>query len=396
MGSARSFSGRILLLALATTLAAACGGSDGPPTAPAAKVPTVDVSLLDPGNYPVVPRTITGRRPDITVGDLVRESIRMAEHVPLVYEIDDRLVIGGGGHGVTADYPPMGIDNFNDGAPGLIAGWETSGRHRQDVSLGLELEITVLRFTQPAQAAAAANFLVSRDDPEYPNKGPLTVPGYPAAKSVLTNLESVNTLYAQDDYLYWIWAEDQLTVPEGPAALLEATRKTLDRTIESMKGFQPTPISGLAGLAADPEDLLSRTLPPARGDSRGTEGVYSPHAALTLDDRPATSKRAFDDAGVDLVAHGLSGIYRTKDAAGAQRLIGAFVDELADRYKPVDPPPGLATAHCLQVKNDNVAGAKYVCYLPYSHYMAEVWAEQSQDLHQRLSAQYELLAYGHI
>ncbi|MFE3194638.1 hypothetical protein ACFXHA_36920 [Nocardia sp. NPDC059240] len=392
---ARSVCSRILVLACVIGLTA-CGSGDHPPAARAPKVAIVDVAQLDPGNYPVVPREITGQQPDITVGDLLQESIRMAEHLPLAMDVDDRLVYGHGGNAVTPDYPVLGVDKFTDWTPGLIAGWQTGGRHRQDVTLGLGLDLTVLRFAKPEQAVSAANHLVGDQNPQYPDKGPVTVPGYPAAKSRLTNLDSVKTFVTQGNYLYWVYASDPLTVPDGPGSLIDATKKLLDRAIDSMKDFQPTPIDQLAGLATDPEDLLSRTLAPGQGQIWAIEGLYTPHAALSTDDRPAATKAAFDSAGVDLVAHALSGVYRARDAAAAQRLTGAFVDELLDRYKPIDPPPGLPTARCLQAKDDDALGGKYLCYLPYDRYMAEVTADQSQDLRQRLSAQYELLAYGHI
>ncbi|MEC3954516.1 hypothetical protein VMT65_15850 [Nocardia sp. CDC153] len=356
----------------------------------------MDVSQLDPGNYPVVPRQIANRTADITVGDLIQESIRIAEHMPLPVEVDDRLIYGQGGHAITADYPPMGVDDFNDRAPGLIAGWETGGRHRSDYSLGLSVDLTVMRFTTSAQASAAVDFLVGDHDPQYPDRGPVTVAGYPGAKSVLTYSESVKTLFAQDNYVYWLFTSDDLTVPEGPGLLLDTTRKVLDHTVDSMKGFQPTPVDKLAGLATDPDELLGRTLPAGKGQIWATEGLYPPHAALGVDDRPAATKRAFDEAGVDVVAHALSGLYRAKDAAAAQHLTGAFIDQLTDRYKPIDPPPGLPTARCLQTRDDDAVGARFVCYLPYERYLAEVSADQSQDLRQRVSAQYELLAYGHI
>ncbi|MET8426111.1 hypothetical protein [Nocardia sp. NPDC004860] len=394
---AATLPGRLVLLALATVLAASCGSDHRDPATPASKAAIVDASQLDPGNYPVVPRTITSQKPDITVGDLLQESIRMAEHVPLALDIDNRLVFNNAAHAITADYPPISIDNFNDKAPGLISGWESGGRHRSDTTLGLNVDITVLRFAKPEQAAAAGNFLVGLANPDYPDKGPLQIPGYPTAKAALTSLEWVKATYARDDYLYWLYIEDDLTVPDGPGALLDTAKLVLDKTIEAMRDYRPTPLDQLAGLAADPEDLLGRTLPPGKGQIWATEGLYGPHAALTLDDRPAATRRAFDEAGVDLVAHALSGVYRARDAAGAQRLTGAFVDELGDRYTSIDPPPGLATARCLQLKDEkNAAGAKFLCYLPYDHFVAEVFADQSQDLRQRLSAQYELLAYGHI
>ncbi|MGW4247426.1 DUF7373 family lipoprotein, partial [Nocardia sp. NPDC004722] len=344
-----------------------------------------------------VPRAIAGQQPDISVGDLLQESIRMADRLPLALDVDNRLVYGAGGNAVTADYPMLGIDKFDDLTPGLIAGWQSGGRHRRDTAMGLGLHLTVLRFGTPEQAASAANrLMVAGQDPQSPDKGPVTLPGYPDAKSRLNSLESLRTFVTRGDYLYFVYATDMLTVPDGPGSLIDGTKKLLDRAIDAMKDFRPTPVDQLAGLASDPEDLLSRTLPPGKDQIWAIEGVYTPHAALSTDDRPATSKAAFDSAGVDLVAHALSGVYRTRDAAGAQRLTGAFVDELLDRYKPIDPPPGLPTARCLQAKNDDALGGKYLCYLPYDRYMAEVTAEQSQDLRQRLSAQYELLAYGHI
>ncbi|MFE5287337.1 hypothetical protein ACFRAQ_20430 [Nocardia sp. NPDC056611] len=388
---------RLLALTAAAALAGGCGSGPTDPAAPASPAATVDVSQLDPGNYPVVPRQITTMKPDISVGDVVQEAIRLGEHVPLPLEIDERLGYGSGGSAITADYPPMGIDGFNDRAPGLVAGWQTGGRHRYDVSLGLNVHLTVLRFGKPAQAATAADFLASQASPEYPDKGPVQIPGYPAARAALTSLEWVRALYPQGEYLYWLHVEDDLTVPDGPAFLMDVAKRMLDKATESMRDYRPTPPDQLAGLLSDPDDLLSRVLPAGKGQVRASEGLYGPHAALTHDDRPAASRRAYADAGIDVMASSLSNIYRTKDDAAAQRFIAAFADELLDRYKPVDPPPGLATARCLQLKDVKYAiGAKFMCYLPYQRYVAEVYADQSQDLRQRLSAQYQLLAYGHI
>ncbi|MEV0463238.1 hypothetical protein AB0I30_15720 [Nocardia tengchongensis] len=393
----RTRPGRILALALTAVLAGACGSGPSEPAAPASQAATVDVSQLDPGNYPVVPRAVTNKKPDITVGDVIQESIRLAEHTPIPLEVDDRLVFGGNGRAITADYPPMGIDGFNDRAPGLVAGWQTNGRHRSDISLGLNVHLSVLRFATPAQAVTAADFLLGQTNPEYPDKGPLQIPGYPAAKATLTSLDWVRVYRAQGEYLYWLTIEDDLTVPDGPGFLLDVAKRVLDKAIESVRDYHPTPRDQLAGLLADPDDLLGRTLPAGKGQIRATEGLYGPHGALTLDDRPAVSRVVFADTGVDLVASSLSNIYRTRDDASAQRFTAAFGDELLDRYRPIDPPPGLATARCLQLKDVKYAiGAKFMCYLPYHRYVAEVSADQSQDLRQRLSAQYELLAHGHI
>lgn len=388
---------RLLALTVAAVLAGGCGSGPTDSAAPASPAATVDVSQLDPGNYPVVPRTITTMKPDISVGDVVQEAIRLGEHVPLPLEIDERLGYGSGGSAITADYPPMGIDGFNDRAPGLVAGWQTGGRHRYDVSLGLNVHLTVLRFGKPAQAATAADFLASQASPEYPDKGPVQIPGYPAARAALTSLEWVRALYPQGEYLYWLHVEDDLTVPDGPGFLIDVAKRMLDKAIESMRDYRPTPPEQLAGLLSDPDDLLSRVLPAGKGQVRASEGLYGPHAALTHDDRPAASRRAYADAGIDLMASSLSNVYRTKDDAAAQRFTAAFADELLDRYKPVDPPPGLATARCMQLKDVKYAiGSRFLCYLPYRRYVAEVYADQSQDLRQRLSAQYQLLAYGHI
>ncbi|MET8871098.1 hypothetical protein [Nocardia sp. NPDC004604] len=395
------FRNGVLCFAIATALAmtAACGGSADP-------APAVDVSKLAPGNYPTTPRDIDKQRTAET--GAVQESIRLAEFVPLMMDLDSRLVYNERPfylHPFTPQNPPRNgwlggsVDNFDAAAPGLVAGWTASGHRRKDNSLGLNIDLTLLRFSNNAQANAAMNVFSDEKNGTYPRKGPLSIPAYPNAKSALSEFDAVQTWIAHDDYLLYTYVGNYLATPKDPAPLIDFTEKLLDKQFDLLKGYTPTPSDKVAQEPADIDGLVARTLPnqPAAGYADIT-GAYTPHAALHLEERPDISKRAFDDAKVDLIAHSDSSIYRTAGPAAASRLTASFLDQLTGLFEPTDSPPGLPTAKCSK-KLDNDATksrnlVEFICYLTYDRYVAAITADQRQDLDQKLAAQYELLAFG--
>ncbi|MEV4236817.1 hypothetical protein AB0J47_16755 [Nocardia sp. NPDC049737] len=390
----------LLCLAIAAILAmTACGGSDDP-------APAVDVSKLEAGNYPTTPRDIDKQRTAET--GAVQESIRLAEFVPLIMDLDGRLIYNQRPfylHPFTPQNPPRNgslggsVENFAEAAPGLVAGWTTSGHRRKDRSLGLNIDLTLLRFSNNAQAKTAMDVFSDEKNEKYPRKGPLAIPGYPNAKSALTQYDAVETWIARDDYLLYTYLGNSLATPPDPAPLIDFTKQLFDKQFELLKGYTPTPSDKVAQEPADIDGLVARTLPnqPSAGYADIT-GAYTPHAALHLEERPDITKRAFDDAEVDLIAHSDSSIYRTADSAAAARLTASLLDQLTGLFQTTDSPPGLPAAKCSK-KLDNDATksrnlVEFICYLPYNRYVAAITANQRQDLDQKLAAQYKLLAFG--
>ncbi|WP_431953615.1 DUF7373 family lipoprotein [Nocardia lijiangensis] len=377
------------------TLSAGCGSE------PAAGV---DTAALDPGNYPTAPRDLSALR--TTDDGAVRESIRLGGVVPLPMDLDRRLANGRtnfAGHHYTARNPPYrgsgisNLENFNEQVPGLVAGWHTGGSRRANRNFGLDVGSALLRFTTPEQATHAMHVLADKEIEKYPPKQTLEIPGYPTGRTYLSAHDSVQSWTARGDYLLWAFISDGLATPPDPAPLLDYAKKLFDRQFELLDRFTPTPTDALADTPVD--DLLARTLPAERpGTLEDVTGVYTVPTALHLESRPDLTRRAFEDAAVDLIAYAGTRVYRAGDSAGAARLTAALAAQVPPGYDPIAGPPGLPDTRCFREDPGPPQSARIIlehrCYFFYDRYVAEVTAHQPQDLAQRASAQYLLLAHG--
>ncbi|WP_431940710.1 DUF7373 family lipoprotein [Nocardia grenadensis] len=130
---------------------------------------------------------------------------------------------------------------------------------------------------------------------------------------------------------------------------------------------------------------MSYALPDPDG---AAEAVMSANTALHLLQRPDLTKRAFDDARVDLVVRGEPEIHRAGDERAADRLLAYFIDRLEPEYLAVDSPPGMPQAYCAE-DPDSTGSLK--CLFTAGRYSVIMNGTQIQDLHQKVSAQYKLL-----
>ncbi|WP_157101418.1 DUF7373 family lipoprotein [Nocardia shimofusensis] len=386
---------RALAAALIYLTVTACGGDSETST------PALD---LDPGNYPTTPRDIEVERTPAT-GSL-QESVRMAEHVALMMDLDRRLVFSNGSTSTrhySAQHPPVlggvtTIDDFNAQVPGLVAGWRTGGSRRAHSALGLDATLHLLRFTTPQQADHAMNLLAEKSNQKYPPKQPLDLPGHPSNRTFLSAYDAVQSWTTHGEYLMWTYVSDSLATPPDHAPLLEFTRTILDDQVRRLGSYQATPADRLAEVPADIDGLLGRTLPyPDPESYDNPTAVYPAQVFLHLDSRPDLTARAFEEAGVDLVARGDSLVYRTADADAAERLLGALVDQHTDMFPtdtPAGAPPGTS---CVQESAGTPNSPRLIrttqCYLTYDRYVGVVAATQPQDLTQRIAAQYLLLTH---
>lgn len=380
-----------VLLCLAIT---ACG-ADGEATEP--------TLALDPGNYPTTPRDIEAERTPAT-GSL-QESIRMAEHVALMMDLNPRLVFSSRTSSTrhyTAQHPPVSsgvgsAEEFNAQIPGLVAGWRTDASRRARPALGLHVTLDLFRFTTPQQAEHAMNVLAEKNNEKYPPQRPLDLPGHPSNRTFLSTHDAVQSWTTHGEYLMWTYVSDALATPPDHTPLLEFTRTILDDQVRRLDSYQPTPADRLSDVPADIDGLLGRTLPyPDPGSYDDPTAVYPARVFLHLVSRPDLTARAFADAGVDLIARGDSSVYRTADTDAAARLLSALVDQHTDMF-PTDPPTGAPPGtSCVQEAAGTPSSPRLIrttqCYLTYDRYLGAVAATQPQDLSQRVAAQYLLLA----
>ncbi|WP_280397415.1 DUF7373 family lipoprotein [Nocardia carnea] len=354
---------------------------------------TVDVAALQPGNFRTSPRSVEEVRKPANIDAL--EALRLAEFVPLVMETQPKLVYGRRAHQkliFTPLSPPRFTDTFTADVPGFIAGWETNGQRREDELHGRAVKLTILRYAMPDQAAHAANYLADHYvRGKYPPKGPIAIPGYPAAKAYIGQYDSVIAHLAQGEYMVRIDVGPGVDLPPDPTQLAGIAQAVMDRLFEQLAGYRPTPADELGDLRSENEDIIRYTLP--AGDD-GIEVAIGPDIDLHLSERPDLARRAYEDAGVDLVSLSEGGdadvgVYRTSDAAAADRLKAFFISRLEPELKTVDAPPGLPAAHCVENPEETQTLACYFTNGRYAVYIQE--ATQIQELHQLTAAQYLLL-----
>lgn len=348
----------------------------------------VDTSALRPGNYRTTPRTAAEVRTPENVD--IQEALRLAEFVPLIMDTDPRLVFGRVRYQrkmYTRLEPPELTDNFTAEVPGFRVGWETAGQRRAEQTLGRTVELTVLRFTEPGQAAHAAKYLSDRAwTGRYPPVATIAIPGYADAFGQVGQYDSVSTWAAHGEYLVKTYIGSGVDIPPDHTALAELTWAVLDKQFERLREFRSTSPEKLPELPVDTDDILRHALPTEAGES---EAVMTPSVALHFTERPDLTERAIEDAEVDLVLRGETEIYRAGDAAGAERF-AAFLDSRLDpAYETIDTPPGMPGAHCAE--NPEEAGSLRCVFTNGRYTVLVDGADQIQELHQKTAAQYLLL-----
>ncbi|WP_369023229.1 DUF7373 family lipoprotein [Nocardia cyriacigeorgica] len=393
----------VLALGISAALVSGCGDSEAKDTAPGG----VDTAQLDPGNYPTKPRTAD----ELTTpsSGMNREAARLAEHVPLIMDIDDRLVYSQTnmqGRRYTSAQPPTHredvsmVENFNEVVPGLVVGWGTGGQRRQESGLGENANLRVLRFQTSDQAKHAQRVLPDAFLKKYPEYRPIDIPSYSAARTFASPNGWLSTWHVRDAFLIYVHTAPGLNPAKDPAPAVDMAKKILDKQIELLNGYQPTPVDQIPALPADIDGLFARTLPVEDAAQSGLPeddvvGVYPVEAGIHLSKRFDLDQQAFADAGVDLVSRGDSWVFRAKDDDAAVRLLAAELSQVDWQYKPAESPPGMPDAKCFE-KNQDDPFVTYslmapTCYFTAGRHVAIVEADQIQAVHQKAAAQYLLL-----
>lgn len=366
---------------VALTAGSGCGDDPG--------ASAVDLGALQPGNYRTTPRSTDEVRTPANLD--IQEALRLGASIPLVMESNPRLVfnrVEAARKAITQMHPPSYTSfDFSSSVPGFIAGWETVGQRRESSVLGRTVELTTLRFAEPQQASYAAKFLSDANlRGKYPPAGTIGIPGYPSAFGQITESGAISAWVPNGIFMTKAWVGAGLDLPPNPAGLAEFLKSLLDKQFASLQDYEPTPPDKLDELPVDKDGLLRYALVDSVPIA---EAVVTPDVALNFLQRPDLVKRAFEDARVDLAVHGTTRIYRTNDAAAADRLKAFFSSQLDSAIEPVDSPPGLPSAQCTAIPAET---GSHSCVFTSGRYTVVIdGSNQIQDLHQRVAAQYLLL-----
>lgn len=374
------------------------GTADRPPGGPAPG--TVDVSLLDTGNYPTRPAPPLGTAGTAERGGLV-EGVRMAEHVVGPWEVDSAFIQAVRPTTVYKDPAALRQLLLERGAAAagkhnFVTGFSSARRTEPD---RMSLVNAVLRFADPQSAAAAATEFAElslQPNDDLPRAQPVSVPNHPATRASTyetTPPGSAAPETAVDAYTArgpFVLIQSAAT-PDGVGSAADIIARTLDQQIPAIDAFVPTPVSELADLAVDDSGLLARTVPQT-GDEipADTNQAYGPHAALHFQSSPLNSAQLFTDTGMDVWARGKASVYQVRDGEAAVKMFEQFVSESQDSGgKPVASVPNIPDSRCLQ--HEETLGTYVVCFAVVDRYVIEAGSVQIADVHQLSAAQYAML-----
>jgi hypothetical protein len=386
-------------------------GAAPAPQSPANSAPSVNISLLDPGNYPTAAMPPLGNAGSDHAGRLV-EGRRLANYVVGPWQANPALIAAGANSAAIieetkqlprAAWVPITAGAYNQP---LVVGF-VSERRTPGPDSHMSLRNVVLRFTDPATASVAAQNMThaARNMPRAPDTVPLVteperptpIPNHPdAAGTLLTFQEGDQTvreltvLTARGPYVLVQVAR----CTDGPDCETQLAARTLDLQLPLLDTFVPTDPDQFAALPLDPTGLVARTLPRPPDQAAPTSGAaYQPAGALQLEDNPVQAAPLLSAAGVDYVSTNLATLYQAKDPTSAQTLAQTYGDAVATTpaAQAASPVPGLPQSRCTKVAGSNGLVPHYWCLAAAGRYAIKTVARQLDSAHQQMAAQYRIL-----
>jgi hypothetical protein len=405
----------LLLMAVAVLVAGCTTVVDGSAvkTAGGPSPGTVDVALLNPGNYPTKPQPPMGVAGSPATGALL-DAQRMADFVLGPWDIDPALVARIP-LGASAGSMPLKTDALEVVASPEVAqaGYRhdfISGYadHRKVQGQKAFLNV-VLRMPDPQSASAAARemaqaFLVAPSllTPPPP-KSPMSIPGHPEANAVRQtflggdqlNWNVIDSFAAHGPYVLMQRASVTSASLDAPdvTAGLDAAAGLVAKAIElqgpRIDGFTPTDPAQLPNVPRDPTGLLAKALPVPKGAGNvNNKATFGGYGLLHYMDDPVASAKTLSAAGVDVAVHGDDFVLQARDAASARALADAQLKtSTGPDATTADSVPNLPGSHCLKFSGDG----GFWCVATADRYEFEVSGAQLNDVHQRVAAQYIML-----
>lgn len=401
--------------AFVVALVAACAGVvavSGPSTLTGTPLPAMTVpapNSLTTGVFATTPDHDTWLEPRTRSEALRAESRRLLGYLVSPAEVDpeisilDRTEVLGDAEQDDSGEFSLALGEFRPAAArlrflyGVLTARDSylqegsfAPRHRKSIL------ITLLRFPDAAAARDAAADFTETAAALSPGGDRIPVPGTEATMLLVTAVHA-ELFTAHGDIV--IGTRLGLS-DDGPAQLLDYTRRILDRQFALLDTYTPTPAEDIPALPEFADPLLDHALPTGNGlfGSFGPSltGTYSAAAHRHLERDSTLAASAAAAAGVDRVAHYGGTVYRTRDLASAFRWQRALTG--VGRYdEPLPGPPGLVDARCLRSRTPVAGGGRALCAVVFGRYVAVValWSaepETDPTLYQSAAAQYTRLA----
>lgn len=370
------------------------------PTGVAGAEPAEEAIRLDVGAYPTTPAAPLGIAGSPQAG-AAAEGRRMADFVVGPWEVDPRLTGLFDTSAVVIDGPDAAQPLFP------VELGEVASRHRVISGFStarwaddIELQHTVLRFADPAVAAAAArdfaDALAHRTVPFGPIVG-AAIPGHPQT-SAFSNpvieedsgrpVTFVRSITAHGPYVL----SERAVAADGVDTAAALIAGALDRQLPLIDQFTLTPLWQLAALPVDPSGLMARTVPLPPDEVTATlPGSYGPHATLHFQDDPTRSAPVLAASGLANSAYAGAGVYETRDPRAAADLVPGLVAEYLETGTDAGPIEGLPSSRCVTAVLPDSDEQTGYCVAAVDRYVAEGSGDTVEEARQRVAAQYLML-----
>ncbi|KXO90180.1 hypothetical protein AXK57_08875 [Tsukamurella pulmonis] len=366
---------------------------EGSPTADSSAVPRPET-----GSFSTTARSLGA--PTHASGQML-ESLRMAETIPYLFDIDPALHLSGTVRAEgRAALPQMVRYMFGTAAGTALRDAEVGtavsasnavGGGMDDPTVALrEVTVSVFRMASSDEASRAVGpgLLAAEDVPTggaAPPKVVMSVPRYGNAVAYSQDFRGGKNptiaLVAHDRYV--IGVRGDLGV--------EQIRAYFDKQTAELDRFIPTPLEKVTTLALDRDGVAGLTVAPADG---ATSYAMSPRVAALQRTDVQRSVRAFADAGVDAVGVGAGTTSRAKDAPGAARLADALLAEYTETKPSMqrESVPGVPRGTCLTYRFKVGSDAtRTTCVVPVGRHVAEFTDPQRGRAIQGIGAAYLIL-----
>ncbi|MFC4377489.1 hypothetical protein ACFO5K_25745 [Nocardia halotolerans] len=406
----RSTSSALFAVGLATVVAATAGCGSASEEAPTAQ--TVDLSKLDVGNLPTEPKVYDKpTSPDMAA---MVEAMRIGNNIPLPMEIEPEATHAppamSGAVRIFIDFSSAAIKSrmsadpvkLNERAQGFISGFVSTARSNSEPSLSYELDNVVMLFDTEQNATAAAEVLATEEAAAAPGTFPVQV-GDGTGNLIDVHAQmhpewpgQIRSWKAVGKFVIFTYVYDSVmgVLKESDEQKLVArVQNSINKIAPALQRYTPTAPDKMMDLDVDPDGMLGRAMHTISLDSnqRGIPGVYDRHGGLQLMGNTEKMSELFEDTGVDRVAWQGNFVFRAKDDASAAKVADYFGDP-SKHFRSAPAPEHLPMAQCLEYVGPETFATKYYCSVSYSRYATQVAATQLTDVHQRISAQYTILA----
>ncbi len=360
-----------------------------------------DLADLDVGNYPIEPVEY-GTAADEDAARY-REAQRLGDFVALPFEADPAYVtrmMGMGGPVVLdrRDMQSLVInDTFDEVAAELVAGWVHTWSTGGEVDTSQQMSIAVLMFPDAATAESVAVGLEHDDFTFNTDNRPVQLPEYPHAKAHWRpGITSLGSWTSHDRYVTYIKYNDLSGRADLPA-MVHRTEALLDIQLPLLDEFEPTPAERLNDVELDPDNVLALTLPKSESlvATTGPAGTFRGRGALFALSG-IESLNFLEQGQISAIGMAESVVMRSDSVQGAEALLANFKPKTeSTESTPIETPDGFDTGqvHCYSRKLEEYeTRPSNFCLFQTGTFFAQVEGSQIQDLHQKTSAQYALLA----